>query len=173
MQEERMLSLDYIRLLWDYNYWAQHKLLDCLETVSAEDFVCHIPYSMGSLHEQVVHTMWAEAVWLSRSKFGITFTYYKTEDYPNIASIRQQWASIESDWRAFLAGLSEADLEKRIEVTATDGTKFIDVLAQMLIHVVNHGTDHRSQMLRIIHDFGGETYEQGLSFYYREKDALK
>lgn len=168
-----MLSLDLIRQLWEYNYWAHHKLLDCLETVSHEDFVCPVAYSMGSLHEQVVHTMWAEAVWLSRSKHGITFTYYKPADYPTLASIRQQWASIESDWKAFIAGLTEADLEKRIEVTTTEGTKFTDILAQMLIHVVNHGTDHRSQMLRIIHDFGGETYEQGLSFYYLEKDKLK
>lgn len=164
-----MSSLDHIRLLWDYNYWAHHKLLDCLETVSQENFVKSVPYSMGSLHEQVVHTMWAEAVWLSRSQHGITFTYYKPSDYPTIASIRQQWANIESDWRKFLAELSESDLERRIEVTSTEGTKFIDILAQMLLHVVNHGTDHRGQMLRIIHDFGGETFEQGISFYLREK----
>lgn len=164
-----MSSLDTIRLLWDYNYWAQHKLLDCLETVSYEDFIKPVSYSMGSLHEQVVHTMWAEAVWLSRSKHGITFTYYKTADYPTLAAIRQQWASIEADWRSFLGELNEDDLDKRIEVTSTEGTKFIDILAQMLIHVVNHGTDHRSQMLRMIHDCGGETFEQGLSFYFREK----
>ena len=112
-----------------------------------------------------------EAVWLSRSTVGVTFTYYQPSDYPTLAAIRDKWSTIESDCQAFLATLTESDLEKRIEVTSTEGTKHLDILAEMLMHVVNHGTDHRSQMLRIIHDYGGKTFEQGISFYYREQQV--
>jgi uncharacterized damage-inducible protein DinB len=37
---------------------------------------------------------------------------------------------------------------------------------QTLLHLVNHGTDHRAQVLRALHDFGAETFDQDLVFYY-------
>ena len=36
---------------------------------------------------------------------------------------------------------------------------------QVLLHVVNHGTDHRGQILRILHDFGAPTFDQDLMGY--------
>jgi uncharacterized damage-inducible protein DinB len=106
-----MHSLDYIRTIWDYNYWGHHKILNCLATVSAEDFAKPIPYSIGSLNEQIVHVMWAEALWMSRIK-GQARPEFGASDYPTLASIHEKWASIESDWRGFVASLSESDVER-------------------------------------------------------------
>jgi uncharacterized damage-inducible protein DinB len=36
---------------------------------------------------------------------------------------------------------------------------------QVLIHVINHGTDHRAQILRILHDLGVKTTSQDYVFY--------
>jgi len=36
---------------------------------------------------------------------------------------------------------------------------------QTLLHLVNHGTDHRAQVLRALHDFDAPTFEQDLLFY--------
>ena len=35
----------------------------------------------------------------------------------------------------------------------------------MLLHVANHGTDHRAQILRVLHDLGVQTTSQDLIFY--------
>ena len=41
-----------------------------------------------------------------------------------------------------------------------------DLIAwQVLLHVVNHGTDHRAQMLRILHDMGAQTVSQDYIFF--------
>jgi uncharacterized damage-inducible protein DinB len=40
---------------------------------------------------------------------------------------------------------------------------------QVLIHVVNHGTDHRAQILRILHDFGLKTTSQDFIFYVYDR----
>ena len=164
-----MLSLDYIRTIWDYNYWGYYKILKSLATVSAEDFAKPIPYSIGSLNEQIVHVMWAEALWMSRIK-GQPRPEFGASDYPTLDSVHEKWASIESDWRSFVTNLSESDLERKIEsLQVKTGKIFYDALSQVVVHVVNHGTDHRAQMLRIIHDFGGETFEQDMIYYFREK----
>ena len=42
------------------------------------------------------------------------------------------------------------------------------ILWQVLLHVVNHGTDHRAQALRLLHDMGVETTSQDYIFYAYE-----
>jgi len=39
------------------------------------------------------------------------------------------------------------------------------MLWQVLIHVVNHGMDHRAQILRLLHDLGVKTTSQDYIFY--------
>jgi uncharacterized damage-inducible protein DinB len=39
------------------------------------------------------------------------------------------------------------------------------ILWQVLVHVVNHGTDHRAQLLRLLNDLGVETVSQDYIFY--------
>jgi uncharacterized damage-inducible protein DinB len=40
---------------------------------------------------------------------------------------------------------------------------------QVLLHVVNHGTDHRAQILRLLNDMGVETAYQDFIFHVYEQ----
>ena len=42
------------------------------------------------------------------------------------------------------------------------------ILWQVLLHVVNHGTDHPAQLLRLLHDMGVKTESQDYIFYVYE-----
>jgi uncharacterized damage-inducible protein DinB len=39
------------------------------------------------------------------------------------------------------------------------------IVWQVLLHVVNHGTDHRAQLLRQLNDLGVKTISQDYIFY--------
>ena len=39
------------------------------------------------------------------------------------------------------------------------------ILWQVLLHVANHGTDHRAQLLRLLNDLGVKTTSQDYIFY--------
>ena len=41
-------------------------------------------------------------------------------------------------------------------------------LWQILLHVANHGTDHRAQLLRLLNDMGVQTKPQDYIFYVYE-----
>jgi uncharacterized damage-inducible protein DinB len=43
----------------------------------------------------------------------------------------------------------------------------------VLLHVVNHGTDHRAQILGMIDRMDGPTIEQDLIFFLREHPTLR
>ena len=57
-----------------------------------------------------------------------------------------------------MAGLDEADLAR--VPAGMRGPAW-----QVLVHLVNHGTDHRAQMLRILHDLGAPTFDQDFVLY--------
>jgi uncharacterized damage-inducible protein DinB len=42
------------------------------------------------------------------------------------------------------------------------------IVWQVLLHVVNHGTDHRAQILRLLNELGLKTASQDYIFYVYE-----
>jgi uncharacterized damage-inducible protein DinB len=77
--------------------------------------------------------------------------------------IRARWDNIEGMMRAYLAGLTDEMLEAR-PITDPEEDKEL-IVWQVLLHVANHGTDHRAQLLRLLHDLGVKTEGQDYIFY--------
>lgn len=160
------MNAAYFRRLFDYNYWAHRRVWDCVMQLTEEQFTRPCDYSIGSVHAQVVHTMGAEWLWLTRVRGAAILRFPPPEDYPTREMIRVRWDEIEQEWRAYLDGLKDEDLEKRIEYVSIRGnTRRVNVLYDSLAHILNHSTDHRAQMLAVIHQLGGKTIEQDLIFY--------
>jgi uncharacterized damage-inducible protein DinB len=42
------------------------------------------------------------------------------------------------------------------------------ILCQVLLHVANHGTDHRAQIIRLLNDLGVKTLYQDYIFFVYE-----
>ncbi len=47
--------------------------------------------------------------------------------------------------RSYLKGLADADLDRVVSHRSTEGVAYSAVLWKILAHVVNHGTQHRSE----------------------------
>lgn len=65
--------------------------------------------------------------------------------------------------RAYLAALQDETLDSR-PIQEPDEDKDL-IVWQALLHVVNHGTDHRAQLLRSLHGLGLQTSSQDYIFY--------
>lgn len=75
--------------------------------------------------------------------------------------IRARWDNIEQTMRDYLASLRDDMLFEK----PLDGEDKDLILWQVLLHVVNHGADHRAQLLRVLHDLGMKTGPQDYIFY--------
>lgn len=64
--------------------------------------------------------------------------------------------------REYLAELSDDRLFEKPFATGEDQDL---ILGQVLLHVVNHGTDDRAQLLRLLNDLGFKTAPQDYIFY--------
>ncbi len=162
---------DFIRL-YEYNAWAHQRVWDCVCELSEADYRQPWDYSVGSVHEQCVHTLGAEQLWLRRLQ-GQDATW--PPDPMTDASrdaVWEKWLAVQSGWRALLADMSDADLKREMTHTRISGATEGVVISLVLQHVVNHATDHRAQILARIHQLGGRTTDQDIIAYHRDTDWL-
>jgi uncharacterized damage-inducible protein DinB len=82
-------------------------------------------------------------------------------EFDDRAKIRAYWDKLEGDMREYLANLRDDMLFTR----PFKGGDEVLMLWQVLLHVGNHGTDHRAQLLRLLNDLGVKTGPQDYIFY--------
>lgn len=158
------------RFLFDYNYWANGRILDAAAEVGRDEFVAPAPLSHGSLRGTLVHTLSAEWIWRLRCQKGESPTAMLSEDeFPTLAALRDRWREEESAMRGFLAGLHDDDLLRTVPYRSTAGTPLASVLWLILAHVVNHGTQSRAEAAVLLTQYGSSPGDIDLIVFARER----
>lgn len=155
------------RHFYNYHFAENRKIWDAyISGLSPEQFTQAIGYSHGSVRDQVVHLMDVDDVWFSSLRGAEPSEPFPTASTDDRAAIRAQWDGVEQRMRDYLAALQDDMLStKPIQEPEEDRGL---VLWQVLLHVVNHGTDHRAQLLRVLNDLGVKTKSQDYIFYVYE-----
>lgn len=155
--------------LYEYNYWAQRRVWNCIEQLTQEQFLQDLPHSVGSLHAQCFHSMLVEDWWFRYLKEGV-IRFMEADDYPDRDAVRAGWDGVERYANGYLQALTSAELERDVLPPFWENKQPVKVW-QALVQVANHSTDHRSQMLVGIHQLGGPTVEQDFLGFLFDRQA--
>lgn len=160
-----------IQTLIDYHYWANQRILDQAARLTQEQYTAPANVPFGSLRGTLVHMLSAEWVWRSRCQEGVSPTAMLAEaDYPTFADLTTYWREHEAAMRGYVASLTDADLAATMHYHSTKGDPASMRLDMILAHVVNHGTQHRSEVAILLTDYG---YSPGnLDFIYYAYERL-
>jgi len=140
------MTLDRILTLYDYNYWANAKVLEAASHLGKEVLCAPAPQSHGSLRGTLVHILAVEWMWRMRCRAGESPPrYIPPERFLELESIRVAWGEEEKAMRSFLATLEDGHLAEPVRYASRQGEPRQDALWQVLVHVVNHGTQHRAE----------------------------
>jgi len=157
------MNANAFRHFYEYHFSENRKLWERIMTLSPEQFTQPVDYSHGSMREQIIHLFSVDDVWFSELQGIEPSESIPPANFDDREAIRAQWDIVEQKMRRYLAGLrDEMVFDKPIQEPAED--KDLAVW-QVLLHVANHGTDHRAQILRLLHDMGVETTSQDYIFY--------
>ncbi len=160
------MNADAFRQFYDYHFAENRKLWDWyLPDLSPAQFMQAVGYSHGSVRDQLVHLMNVDESWFSelRGEFPEPFPPATADDRERI---RARWDQVEQSMRAYLGELRDEMLfTKPIREPEEDKDLMV---WQVLLHVANHGTDHRAQILRLLNDLGLRTAPQDYMFYVYE-----
>ncbi len=158
------MNANAFRHFYDYHFTENRKIWDSYVTpLSHEQFTQEVAYSHGSVRDQIVHLMSVDEIWFSELRGVELSEPFPPATFDDRKIIRAHWDNVEQNMRDYLAALRDDMLfDKPIEEPEEDKDL---IVWQVLLHVVNHGTDHRAQLLRLLNDLGVKTTSQDYIFY--------
>ncbi len=136
----------YLEGLYDYNYWANHRYLKAAEALTEEQFFRKQGHSWDSIHGTILHMLSTETIWLRRWQGEAPKKDLSPADFPTLVSIRENWVELEKKMRGFLDIQNEQSLQEDTVCIGFNGGTFHLLLWQMMAHVPNHNTHHRSEL---------------------------
>jgi uncharacterized damage-inducible protein DinB len=139
-----------IQLLYQYNSWANAVILKTAAQVTKDQFLAAASYPHGGLRSTLTHILFAEWLWRKRWEGESPTMWIKPEDFPTFDSLRARWTVEEKALNGFTTSLTDAKLNSVLQYKTTRGDPMEEVLWHMMAHVVNHGTQHRSEAAAIL-----------------------
>ena len=155
------MELELIQTLLKYHLDMSRRVWDSIDQITEEQFLADDAYSRGSIRNLMVHLANTDSNWLAGLK-NIPESEdpprREYEDYPDRASVRAFWEATAKDVAEYLETLTEPALEENpVDIPSPRW--------QVLLHIINHGTDHRSTVLQRLHEFGAPTFDQDLIYW--------
>lgn len=165
------MNAEHFRRLYDFNSWANHRILDACGALTDEQFTRDLGSSYRSVRDTLVHIQGGEHFWLERFRGGSPSAVPSIEPLPDLAIVRERWVRVEHDLREFVDTRSAEDLERVLHYRTTEGNPNSQPLWQMMQHLANHGSYHRGQVTTMLRQLGAAPAATDLVLYYREHDG--
>lgn len=156
------MKLDLIQLYVEYHIETTRRVWDLIDTITDEQFLAEDGYSQGSIRNLMVHLASVDRRWLAGLKNLDDVGHLKQEDYRTRANAREAFENVVNDLSEYVLTLTEDVLNKPSE-------KVEQPQWQILLHLVNHGTDHRATVLQQLNELGVKTFPQDLVMWLWER----
>ena len=174
------MKIDEIKLLYDYNEWADARILAACAKVSPEQYAAptSIGTGRGGLHETMVHildNLWQQRITLQgfyKEPLADQAAYDATElhedAFPTFAALRERWATEQQEMRAYIATLTEETLNSTIRYVIP-GKVRERVVWHVLLDVTYHATQHRSEAAALLTRYGQSPGDFDFTMFLNER----
>lgn len=151
------MTVQSVNRLFAYNQWAWRRVFPSLAALPAAEYFAERPFFWNSLHGLAVHGFSAERNWLLRIAGESPSSLTSASEFASFAEVQAAWEPLWRDWQNLIDTLSPAALERYLHYRNTEGIGYQVVLDDVLRHVFNHATEHRSQMTPLLAQLGHPT----------------
>jgi len=147
------MTIDDIRLLFEYDRRANNRVLQVASALSVEQFTRDLGGSFRSVRDTLLHIVGGEWGWLTYWKepiHGAAFlaelwdrhdVLFRPNAFPNLEAVRLKWMEVEKEQTEFVNQLTDGALGRMLPYRKTQLS-----LAHLMQHLVNHSTYHRGQI---------------------------
>jgi len=174
------MKIDEIKLLYDYNAWADARILAACARVSPEQYAA--PTTLGTGHAGLRATMvhLLDNLWQWRITFqgfyqeslGDEAAYDATElheaAFPTLAALQDRWATEQRELRAYIDSLDEETLNGTIRYVIP-GVVRERVVWHILVDALLHATQHRSEAAALLTLYGQSPGDYDLTLFLNER----
>ena len=157
------MNKDDIQLLFEYDRWANHRVLQAASALTAEQFTRDLGGAFHSLRDTLVHIVAGEWAWLEYWNEPVPddafhadldkrlAAIFNPNAFPNVSAVQSKWAEVEKQQIEFVNRTTNESLERMIPFR----TKQVN-LGQLMQHLANHSTYHRGQVALMMRQLNAE-----------------
>lgn len=137
-----------------YNLWANQLLLDTIAQLSSELQHQETTGSFPSLHQTVLHLLDAESIWWQRMRLQERITIPSDHFAGTTREAAQQLLALDKQWQFWIGQAHDHALEHVFLYQNSKREQFKQPVYQMLLHLFNHNTYHRGQLVNQLRQLG-------------------
>ncbi len=144
------MTLSDLRHLFAYSRWASDRLIAAAAELTAEEWKRDLRSSFPSVAATVAHILGAEWLWLRRwqGESPTQLPGWVEESMPEL--LRAVNAEVHADRDQFMSTLGDVDLSRIVAYRRLNGEAGEQPLGDLMMHVVNHSTYHRGQVVTLL-----------------------
>lgn len=167
------MNPDFFREIYEYDCWARDRLLRAADGLSAEEFARPNGFVYDGLRTVFAHLLGAQSIYLQRWQGIDPVVRLLPEEVPDLATLKQRWQQHEAAQRAYMAGLTDAGLQREIVSRRPTGEEFKRLLWQDIFGILNHSMQHRSEAAEALTRIGRSPGNMDYQVYLQEKAVSK
>jgi len=167
------MTLQEIKLFVAYSAWATHKMFDAVAQMSETGLYKDMNSSHKSIHGTLLHMVSAERTWLARFRGEQDPLRLGADEAPTLAAAKSVWEKIGYEMAKFVGTMTDKKLQETFKVASPEGQVFTHQYGQVVVHVVDHSTFHRGQVITLMRQLGVVPPATGLIVFYRETQKNK
>ena len=136
-----------------YNIWANKKIIETATQLSEEQVNKEIVSSFPSVYKTVLHLMEVENVWWERLKLveQPTLSGWFTGNFEELS---KKLLELSQQWHSWIKDANVANVTHVFAYYNSKKEYFKQPVYEMLLHLFNHQTFHRGQIITMFQQLG-------------------
>ena len=139
-----------------YHTWANQQLLTAIGQLSEAQQHQEVVSSFPGVYKTILHLWDAESIWWQRVRLQERITRPSDGFTGDMKELGQQWLLQSRQWNEWIAHAQEHMFQHVFHYQDSKREQFKQPVAQALLHLFNHGTYHRGQLVTLLRQLGVE-----------------
>ncbi len=153
------MLIDALKTYYHYNRITTDRVLDTAEKLTKEQWLAPQTAGRGSIRDTLVHLVAGQRGWLTTwggvlPPAEAARAQVTPEDFPDVTAVRTFLHTVDAATQEFLQKVTEPMLGEVLVRQRAAGGEFRATRWAMMLHVANHGTQHRSEVAAMLTAFG-------------------
>ena len=140
-----------------YNLWSNQRLAEVANNLSDDALNKEINSSFPSIYKTVLHLWDVEDIWWQRLKLSEQQVWQSDTFNGSVMELTNNLLAQSKQWKEWVDVATEAALQHEFIYRNSKKDQFKQPVYEMLLHLFNHQTFHRGQLITMLRQTGEGT----------------